>query len=324
MFDVISVGSATVDVFAQTESELIKIKTNHTEEIFISYPSGTKILVKELDFFVGGGGTNTAVSFSRLGLKTGYIGKVGKDANADIVLNLLKKEKVSFLGGKGKATGYSIILDSIESDRTILTYKGANNDLTFKEIKNKKAKWYYFSSMMEASWKTSEQLVSYAKKNNIKVAFNPSSYQAKSGIDALQMFLENTTVLVLNKEEAKYIVGPLVMDNLLKKLKETGPEIVVITDAKNGVYCYDGVWFYHLNAAKHIPVKETTGAGDAFASTFVAGLAMNKPIQTCLKMGMINAESVIQYYGAKNILLSRKALFAKLAKDNRTVFKHKI
>ena len=93
-YDIITVGSNKVDVFAKTDSELIEIKTRtHTEEL-LAYPVGTKILIEELEFMIGGGGTNTAVAFSRLGFKTGYLGKIGKDENGLKVFKLLKKEKV--------------------------------------------------------------------------------------------------------------------------------------------------------------------------------------------------------------------------------------
>lgn len=326
MFDVITIGSATVDVFAQTESELIKFKTVHGEDDFIAYPSGSKILITDLQFLIGGGGTNTAVSFARLGLKTGYVGKLGKDTHGKMVLDLLKKEKVSFLGGYGKDTGYSIILDSIEDDRSILTYKGAVNELELKDVKKKsfQASWLYVSSMMGKSYETMLALVKQAKAQGGKIAFNPSSYQAKQGKEHLQDMLSLVDVLVLNKEEAKYLVGPVPLEYLLKRLRDLEPKIVVVTDGRRGTFVYDSTKVYHAIPQRHLTIKETTGAGDAFASTFVAGLILKKSIPDCIKMGMLNAESVIQNYGAKNILLSRKKLLALLKKDARTVHQHPI
>ena len=93
MYDVITVGSNTLDVFAKTDSELIEIKTKNFTEELLAYPLGSKILIKELDFMIGGGGTNTAVAFSRLGLKTGYLGKIGKDENGLKIFNNMKLGK---------------------------------------------------------------------------------------------------------------------------------------------------------------------------------------------------------------------------------------
>ena len=147
-FDVITVGSSTVDVFVSTNVETIGKKRNHKVKKMLAYPLGSKLLIKELKVTTGGGGTNTAVSFSRLGNKTAYLGKIGNDENGNIILKVLKKEKIEFIGIKGKEqTGYSVILDSKAHDRTILTHKGCNNNLRIKEIKlsELKTKWFYFS-----------------------------------------------------------------------------------------------------------------------------------------------------------------------------------
>ena len=74
MYDVITVGSATVDVFAKTHfSELIKIIDPKGETDLLAFPSGSKILIDDLEFTAGGGGTNTAVALSRLGHKVGFL-----------------------------------------------------------------------------------------------------------------------------------------------------------------------------------------------------------------------------------------------------------
>ena len=316
MYDVITVGSATVDVFVDTDSELITIKTKKEEEELIAYPSGTKQLITGLDFLTGGGGTNTAVAFSRLGHKVGYVGKLGDDINGKSILKVLKKEKVDYLGVIGdEMTSYSVILDSIEHDRTILAYKGAINTLKFSEINKRKLKtrWFYFSSMMEQSYKVLEELAHFAKKKNIKIAFNPSSYLAEKGSTFLGEVLKHTTILVLNKEEAELIVGKGSEKDLLWKLHELGPETVVITDGKNGCSCYHEKKFYKL-PAHGIKVIESTGAGDAFASGFLSGMIKKNNVRFALELGLANSESVIVHKGAKAGLMTYKQAIAHMKK----------
>jgi len=311
MYDIITVGSATVDVFANTESELIKIKTSNSEEELIAYPSGSKILIKELRFTTGGGGTNTAVSLARLGHKVGYLGSLGNDENGRKILDLLKKEKIDFIGKLiNDTTGYSIILDSIEHDRTILTYKGANDKLKFSDInlKKLKTKWFYFSSMISESFKTLEKLAEFAEKNKINIAFNPSTYLAKKGIDYLKKILTRTSILILNNEEALLLVGKNNVKTMLKELYKLGPEIIIITDGKKAINAYDGKNIYVLIPNK-IRVVESTGAGDAFASSFLSGMIKKNNVDFALRLGLVNSESVIQKSGAKNKLLKyREAL----------------
>ena len=123
-YDLITVGSATLDVFAETDNETIEIHSKKGDEKLIAYPLGTKILMNKLDFQIGGGGTNTSVAASKIGLKTAYLGNIGKDTNGEEIIKLLKKEKIDFIGTKtNDLTNYSIILDSYDEDRTILVHK---------------------------------------------------------------------------------------------------------------------------------------------------------------------------------------------------------
>ncbi len=301
MYDIITTGSALVDIFVDTGLHEIKGKKRR----LIAYPAGAKIAVKDLRFSIGGGGTNTGVAFSRLGLKTAYLGKLGNDQAAEQILNLLKKEKIDFIGKKENCiTGHSIILDSFEHHRTILTYKGPSDMLRFNEVDLSKLKtrWIYFASAMNETFKTQEKLAAWAKKNNIKIAFNPSEYEVKLGAKYLKKILTKTDILVLNRDEAGILTKKQDIKRILFGLIKLGPEIVCVTDGSKMIYAYDGVEIFSLKPHK-VRVVETTGAGDAFASGFVAGLIKGKDIRFAMKLGLVNSESVIQHYGAKNKLL---------------------
>lgn len=295
MYDIISMGSGVVDAFLDTGAK----ERNKA----ISFPAGTKILIKNLVFNVGGGGANTSVSFSRLGLKAGFLGKIGSGYNGDIILRGLKNNNVDFLGVRGKEhTGYSVILEGDRKHRVILTYKGASDNLRFEEIELKRlnTKWFYFTSMGEESFRSQKKLAEFAHKNRIKIAYNPSSYHTIHGADYLKVILKHTNVLSMNREEA----GMLVKNgDLYKGLLRLGPLIVSITNGENEGGIYDGNFLYRY-WPKKVKVKEATGAGDAFSSTFVAGLIKLDNIEEALKFAMTNAESVVQKRGAQLGLLS--------------------
>ncbi len=329
MFDVITIGSATIDLFLSSEAEVITVKTHFHEQEMIAYPAGKKILVEHISHMTGGGATNTAVAFARLGLKTGCICKVGTDGYGDQIIQELKTEKIAFLGVQAKEeTGCSVVLDSVKHDRTILVCKGVNNHLQMKEIKKNKlaTKWFYVSALLGDSYKTCEELALFAEKNNIQIAFNPSNYLAEKGKAALHVLLSRTNVLLLNKEEAQALVHMPIdepkneIKNLLKECRRIihADGMVVITDGKNGAYCYDGKMQYFIQP-RQIQVIETTGAGDAFTSTFLAAYIKTKNIKSSLRLAQINAESVIQAFGAKNILLSWKEAMKQM-----TNYKHQI
>ena len=295
MFDIATFGSNVIDLFVNTNL--------HEKGKKMYYEIGSKLLIKDLKEDIGGGGTNTAVAFSRLGLKTAYIGKIGKDINGNKILKLLKKEKISFLGKRAGLTGISIILDSKEHDRTILTYKGVNNDLKFSEIQIPQTKWLYYSSLLGESFKTQLKLAKLLTTKSTKLALNPSYYQIKQNPKKLYPLLKLTTILILNKEEAQLLTKN---KNLLNGLHKLGPKIICITNRDKPTTCYDGKKYYSIKPHKNIKVVERTGAGDAFASGFVAGFIRTGNIKKSLEIGLKNSESVIRYFGAKNKLLNWK------------------
>ena len=319
MYDVITVGSATVDVFAKTHfSELIKIIDTKGESDLLAFPSGSKILIDDLEFTTGGGGTNTAVALSRLGHKVAFIGKLGQGTNSDFIHKDLAKEKIDLLCAHGKGNaGYSVILETLEHDRTILTHKGINDELKSEDIpfRKLKAKWFYFGAMMGESFNTLEKIAEFAQKNKIKIGFNPSTYLAEKGKSHLKKILDRTELLVLNKEEAALLVGNDSIQNLLLRMRGLGPKIVVITDGQNELFAADENHIYSAIPPQSKRV-DTTGAGDAFAASFLSGLIRNKGMVFAIKLGIINAQSVISHYGAKNILLTyREAM--KLMRKSR-------
>ena len=302
MYDIITIGSATIDVFLKTRREI----RNHGNHRDICYHLGDKILVDNINIATGGGGTNSAVAFSRLGLKTAYLGILGSDIHAQIILEELKKENVSFLGKIKKGnSGYSVILPS-HNDRTILTFKGINDDLELKDIDLNKimCKWLYISTMMGKSFKTIISIVKHAKKNNINVALNISSYLAERGVKKLSKILKNTDILIINKEESLLLTNKLSIKESLEVLSNYINGIVVVTDGKMPIHAFDGKKLFIKKIISLKPLN-TTGAGDAFSAGFVYGIIKGKNIDGALSFGHKEAYSVLMHQGAKTGLLRK-------------------
>ncbi|MBI2546719.1 carbohydrate kinase family protein [Candidatus Woesearchaeota archaeon] len=307
MLDVITVGSATVDIFVKVKRSQQEVRVDgksRDHHLDVAFHIGGKSLIEELHSYSGGGGTNAAVAFSRLGFKTGWVGKLGDDHQRHGIEHELRKENVSMLCSHAKGnTGLSIILIGLRHDRTVLAYKGVNDQLAWQDIpQNMAARFFYFSSMIGKSLKTIEQLALYAKKRNVPYAFNPSQYLASMGLRKLKKIVEGCSILALNREEAKELLRmQKPIPALLKALQEHA-KIAVITDGSNGAYAYDGAYAYSVPGAG-VKVVESTGAGDAFASGFAAGMLRRNNIEFAMKLGLVEAGSVLQAIGAKNNLL---------------------
>ncbi|HII72466.1 TPA: carbohydrate kinase family protein [Candidatus Woesearchaeota archaeon] len=302
LYDVITVGSATVDCFAILAEDFKKIR------------HGDKILLNDIQFRTGGGATNVAVGLRRLGIRTAFLGELGRDHSAQQILDELKEERVAVINRQRSKypTSYSIILDTEKMDRAILAYKGASNFLHYYEFPKKllSTRWFYFASMVDVSFGTLEKLADFAVRNRIKVFFNPSSYMAEKGKKYLDRVLQATNIICLNKEEAQSLLGSRSADvkALLKGLRSLSPrmEIVIITDGAKGLHVFDGKEVYDMVPHK-IKCVDTTGAGDSFGTGFLAGLIMNdrKDLRFAMHLGLVNAESVIQHVGAKTGLLRK-------------------
>lgn len=299
MFDVLCVGSATVDRFLNVDQPLKSVKL------------GDKVLVKSLEIHTGGGATNSAAALSKLGLKVKALTKLGNDHDADFILKELKQFKVKniCLNKSKKKTNFSSIISS-GGDRVIYAYKGASRDLNLNDFKKRhlKARWIYLASLMDH--KVSEGIAAYAHMKKIKLLFNPSLYLAQKGKKYLSSVLQATNILVLNKKEARALLNT--KENSLKKLilqlSALGPETVVITQGKKQLVGWHKGKLYSLIPPK-VKVIHTAGAGDAFTAGLLAGIIKKYDFKDALKLGQVNANSVIQHIGTKNKLLTmREAL----------------
>lgn len=300
-FDIITIGSSTIDEFIYTDNIIVKKKVKSSIKELLAYPLGSKILIKKIIEETGGGGTNTAATFAKMDLKVGWLGIVGDDSNGKKILDEMKKKEITFLGKVKKGmSGYSIILDSYGHERTVLTHKGVNDNLLPADVPRLDTKWIYLSSMMNQSFLTVRGIL---KNSKAKIAFNPSSYLVKKGKKYLSPILTKTEVLILNEEEAMILSKKKNLKLMALDLYKTGPRIIVITRGHKGLFCFDGTNYYEQKANK-VKVIESLGAGDAFASGFVSALIKGLDVSHSLQIGLANAQSEIQQLGAKEGILS--------------------
>jgi|SRR3989344_8965489 len=257
MFDITTIGSATIDIFVNTKNKLFK------DQI----PFGEKILLDDIHIFPGGGAINTAIHFSRFGLKTACIAKIGKDYALPQEIN-----KKYLLKDKNSLSNYSIILDSNQGDRVILISN--NLKLNFKEIKFPRTKWIYVASL-------NQDFLNNLINLNCRIVLN--TRKAPRGL------LKKAEILILNQEEAEEIGADSKMAKLL-----------VITNKDQEIKAYYKNEVYKIMPDKNIKVVERTGAGDAFAAGFVYGIIKKNDINFGLEQGLELAQKVVQKIGATN------------------------
>lgn len=310
--DFLAVGDIVTEPFIRLKDAHVncRIDTNSCE---ICMRWGDKIPYESATLCAGvGNASNAAVAAARLGLSSSLCAYVGEDRYGEECLDVLKNEHVGteyMVVEMGKKTNYHYVL-WYEDERTILV---KHEDFGYKfSAPRKNPRWVYITSLGAESLPYQLEIANWLQKNpDIKVAFQPGTFQMNVGFEKLLAFYKRSEVFFCNVEEAKRILKSESSDTkeLMKGIHSLGPKNVVITDGPKGAYAFDGNrnWFMPPYPDPK-PPYERTGAGDAFASTFTVALALGKPISEALMWGPINSMSVVQNIGAQKGLLSREKL----------------
>ena len=317
-FDIVTIGDTVIDAF-------IKISLGHIQEtangVEYCLPFGTKIPYDSVTVIPAvGNSANAAVSASRLGLKTAIVTFLGNDTNGKDCIEKFEKEKIStqfITQEEGKKTNYHYVLWHGD-DRTILI---KHEEFTSKLPDIGKPKWIYLSSLGEHTLPLHGEIADYLEKNKeVKLAFQPGSFQIKLGKDALSRIYSRADVFCANKEEVEQILGIQSDDFkvLLDGMHALGPRIVLITDGPHGAYMKNENEYYEPLYPDIAPPLDRTGAGDAFSSTFVSYLILGKTPEEAIMCAPINSMSVEQYIGAQEGLLTQEQIeeYLKKAPEN--------
>ncbi len=307
--DFLGIGDTVVDAFIKlVDAHLEEADHINNEEQQLCMPFASKVPYESVTIIPAvGNSANASVSASRLGLKTGLLTFLGNDVNGRECKFQLEAENIStdfLIMENGKFTNYHYVL-WFKDERTILikheTFKTYLPDIG-------KPKWIYLSSLGEHAKDLHFELAAYLQKNpEVKLAFQPGTFQIKMGKDLLKDVYANTEFFCCNIEEAQKILSNTSHDLniLLAELQNLGPNIVCITDGKNGSFMrHAGQNYFMPIYPDDNPPYERTGAGDAFSSTFTACLGLGMTPEEALVYAPVNSMNVVQYVGAQKGLLS--------------------
>jgi ribokinase len=313
-YDFVAIGDIVTDAFIELSDKDAKVICSEDGRACqLSMNFGAKLPYKEVTVIPAvGNSPNAAVSANRLGLKAALYANIGNDRNGKDCLDALRQEGISteyVVQNEGMNSNYHYVL-RYGAERTILI---KHEEYPYKlPVFLEPPRWLYFSSVGDNSLPFHHEIAAYVRDNpETKLVLQPGTFQIRLGYEALKDLYKVTEIFFCNKEEAQEILSTSDnnVGNLLKGLRVLGPKIPVITDGPKGAYALDGddVWFMPIYPDPAPPV-DRTGAGDSFASTFTAAIALGLDVKTALSWGPINSMSVVQYIGAQKGLLSRQFL----------------
>ncbi len=259
--------------------------------------------IKDYTLSCGGSAANTMVGLSRLGLKTGYIGKVSNDPEGNLILNNLRNEDVNTNeiiieeGRTGNVMGYV----DLSGQRALYVDPGVNDLIKPEEIRIeylKNIKILHLTSFVGDSIKAQEALLEELPIN-VKVSFDPGRIYAEKGLSYIKKILERTNILLVNEEELKILTNNEVniLEDQIKDLMDFGIDLIIVKRGDKGCYFMKNKESYIVKAFQ-VNCKDTTGAGDAFNAGFLYGLLNRKNIYNSCLLGNYIAGCCVEEIGS--------------------------
>lgn len=305
MLQIITIGSALVDIFIHSD-HFVSQDTEQGKLLSLHY--GDKVELNSFKVCTGGGASNTAVGFSRLGLKTAIICETGRDNFSQLIFNDLRQEEVDtslIISEKKEQTGGSVILVAEKGGRTVMVHRGAASLLDPFDISPywlSKTRWVHLSSIAGRK-ETLNKIFTVLKKNNqVSLSWNPGKAELALLVDnQFDISSIPCRVLLVNHQEWETLQS--VQEPILQNI----PQVVVTKGDQGGI-----VHLQNQSPLKYFGQKvesvDDTGAGDAFATGYVAAQILGLPPKKSIVWGVKNAVGVIRYYGAKTGLLRRREM----------------
>jgi ribokinase len=307
---ILAVGDIITDAFIKLSEDYAKVETDEKGYKRLSFELGAKIPYDQADIVEAVEcSPNAAVSMTRLGLDVSLRSWLGDDGPGQEMIAYLKQQGVGtseLVVEKDMKSNYHYVL-RYGSDRTKLQ---KFEDYSYQwQIPAEKPEWLYLGVLGEKTWSLHEQMLQYLTDNpEIKLVFQPGMYHLMWGIEKMAPFYERAELVIMNREEAAQVTGKDRGDikTVINGLHELGAKIAVVTDGPDGAYASDGSKLLFMpNYPDPAPPYDRTGAGDAFASTITAALALGESLETALSWAPINSMSVVQKLGAQAGLLKK-------------------
>jgi len=308
MDKILGIGNALVDIMTRLkddqfleEYDLPKGSMQLVDQAFVKKLTGaTRDMERQLSS--GGSAANTIHGLARLGIPTGFIGKVGNDELGNFFADDMRKAGIQpQLFQSTTDSGRAIALVTPDSERTFATFLGAAIELNDGDLQDKLFDGYQYLHLegyLIQNHELMKKAFELAKKNKLLISLDLASFNVvETNLDFLTSFVkEYVDILFANEEEAKAFTGKepeAALDELANIC-----QIAVVKVGKDGSFVKRGVEKHHVEAIAAQPV-DTTGAGDAYAAGFLYGLVQNQGLDRCGYNGAVLAGKVIEGIGAK-------------------------
>jgi sugar/nucleoside kinase (ribokinase family) len=277
--DVIVIGELNVDIIL-----------NEIE----SFPViGKEIIANSMSVTLGSSSAIFASNLSSLGANVSFIGKIGEDNFAQVVLDSLQRKKVDtghIIKSNTLCTGATLVLN-YDQDRAMVTYPGAMNDLRLKDIDFdflSTARHMHFSSyfMQPGVRGDVTSLFRHAKELGLTTSLDTQWDPEEKWDFPLEKLLPFVDVFLPNIEEFKFLTHSKTVEDGIKKIQNFA-HYVVIKNGSEGAIGWDGKELILQSSFKNKNVVDCIGAGDSFNAGFIKDFINKKLFKKCLETGAL-------------------------------------
>ena len=312
-YDVVAIGNAMLDVLCEVPEPFLDqegIPKGVMNLVSRERSNNILKLVKPIKETAGGSAANTISTLAKLGLKTGYIGKIADDQKGRVFKKDLIHDsiiyKTAFLDkGNSESTGKCIVLITPDKERTMNTYLGATeylSDIDIDEELIAYSEWLYLEGYRfdgQESKKAFYKAIEIAKKNKTKIAITLSDSFCvdRHRSDFIHLLSKSADLVFCNEDELKSLYEVEYIE-AAQKLIADRISCVACTCAEKGAYLFHQSSIRRISTTK-VSVIDTTGAGDNFASGFLYGLSKNFSLEKCASLGNEIAGEVLTVYGPR-------------------------
>ena len=304
---ILGIGNALVDILTQIPDDQLLEQLRLPKGGMYHVDAKTSLhigeTIKDYSMAAGGSTANTMSGAAKLGVQTGYIGKVGRDERGRFFENEMVKTHVKpLILTTETPTGCAEAFISKDGERTFATYLGAALELNADDIQPEMFDGWdilYVEGYLISNRELLDKALPMAKEKGMTIALDMASYNiVRENREYMQQLAKDyLDILFANEDEAKTFT---LEEDPVEALHQMAAlcEIAIVKVGAKGAYVQRGNQVIKIDP---IPAKvlDTTGAGDLWAAGFMAGLVKGKNLETCAKMGATLAANIIEVLGAK-------------------------
>ena len=270
-------------------------------------------LVDGIELHCGGCAVNTGIGLARLGVKSGISGRVGQDGFGNFLKERLTGEGVSTTGLKmvaGEQTSATAVMVSPAGERSFLHFLGANRNYSAADFDLQLLHDYRIlhlaGILLTPSFdgEPAASVMRQAREAGLVTSLDTAWDSTGRWLKAVGPILPYTDLFLPSIEEARMLSGLKDPEEIADFFLKTGVKVVALKMGSEGSYFKSSPGEKGFVPIYPVTVKDTTGAGDAFAAGFLAGYLQEWPLRRVTQLANAVGALAASKMGATDGILS--------------------